>query len=114
MVDGDLRFFGSDGLPLTAHFSQEPRMNGERNTYFPGVYILEPATGENLRRVISDAVPEQAFSYLRIIALVVATDEAATEYGWSDTVAMRMGTERILQVLLPEMVERVTFATSRF
>lgn len=54
IVEGDWKFFSSNGSPLEADFSIQPRIHPERNTYTKGVYTLKPANaGTNLYTLLS-------------------------------------------------------------
>ena len=106
---GDLWFFASDGSPLKAHFSKEPYINFEKNTYFPGIYSLEPGAGENLQDALTSLIAKNRSPHTQIIVGLAANNEVAKQFGWSDTEAMKEGTERALQILPPDMATRVVF-----
>ncbi|MFZ0913392.1 MAG: hypothetical protein WBQ76_15785 [Candidatus Korobacteraceae bacterium] len=108
---GDLWFFAADGSPLEARFSREPYFNADKPTYFPGVYTLEPGTGEDLLSAIAKVIAKNGNSSLftRIIVGTAACDEAARQYGWSSVQAMKDGVELALRILPPDLLTRVMF-----
>ena len=107
----DLWFFAADGSPLEAHFSQEPYINFERNTYFRGVYSLHPGTGATLleaieKRVVSN---EDRSPQARIVVWIAGTNEAVKEFGWSTPEIMKQSIKLALRILHPEMQKRLVF-----
>lgn len=107
IVEGDLWFFAFDGSPLEAFFSKDPYVDTDKNTYFPGVYSLQPGRGEKLQDVIAKVIASSPLT--RIIVRVPTTNESAQGYGWSDTISMKGGIGHALKILAPDMAERVVF-----
>ena len=111
--DDDLWLFAADGSPLEAHFSQEPHFNWDRDrpTYFAGVYSLHPGTGGNLLDAIRKVIDrnKELAQGVRIEVAIPGTNEAAKRFGWPDTVGMKEGVERSLQILPADMRARVVF-----
>lgn len=109
IVEGDLRFFASDGSPLKACFSKEPYVDANRKKYFPGVYSLQPGGGERLQDVIATLVAESPSPHTKIIVRVPATNEAVRGYGWSDSKSMKEAIEQALKILPSDMAKRIVF-----
>jgi hypothetical protein len=106
-----LWFFAADGSPLEAHFSQRPYFDKDKPTYFPGVYSLHSGTGENLLDAIWKVIEknEKLAPGVRIEVAIAGTNEAAKHFGWSDTIAMKEGVGRALEILPADMRARVVF-----
>ena len=109
IVEGDLWFFAFDGSPLKACFSKEPYVDTDKNTYFPGVYSLQPGCGEKLQEVIAKLIAKNPSPHTQIIVRVPATNESARGYGWSDIKSMKDGIEHALKILPSDMAKRIVF-----
>jgi hypothetical protein len=109
IVEGDLWFFASDGSPLKARFSKEPYVDTDRKKYFPGVYSLQPGSGEKLQGVIAKLLAKNPSPHTRIVVRVPATDESARGYGWSDAGSMKAGIEQALKIFPSDMAKRIVF-----
>ena len=107
IVEGDLWFFSSDGSPLQAQFSQEPKVDTGKGTYFPGVYTLQPAAGENLNGTLSKIINGKAGA--QVIVWIASTDKTAQKNGWKDLAAMKSAVDAALQNLTLDMAMRVLF-----
>jgi len=108
----DLWFFAVDGSPLEAQFSQQPYINFEKNTYFRGVYSLHPGSGTNLVDAMAEIIAsnQERSPQARIAVWVASTDEAAKEFGWSTSEAMKEGVVLALRILPPGLQKRFIFA----
>jgi hypothetical protein len=113
-LDGhaDLWFFAADGVPLEAHFSQQPYIDFERNTYFAGVYSLHLGSGTNVFDAIAKIIASNhdRSTQARIVVWIASTDEDAKDFGWPTPEAMKDGVARALRILPPDMQRRLIFA----
>jgi hypothetical protein len=111
IVEGDLWFFACDGSPLGADFSKEPHFN-DNNTFFPGTYSLKRGAGsDGLVRSLAKLVDQNRSPHTQIIVWIATCDETGNRFGWSNIQVMAEGVTRALQVLPPDMLRRVVFAT---
>jgi hypothetical protein len=109
IVEGDLWFFAFDGSPLKACFSKKPYIDFDKNTYFAGVYSLQPGGGEKLQDVIAKLIANNPSPHTQIIVRIPATNESARGYGWSDIKSMKGDIEQALRILPSDMAKRIVF-----
>lgn len=109
IVEGDIWFYAADGAPMEADFSEEPYINNEKNTYFPGVYKLVPGEGETLQQVLAEETPAHAPPPVGIVVYVPSTDDYARGCGWMDAKTMNVSISAALHFLPKDLLKRVRF-----
>ena len=108
IVEGDLKFFAADGSPLAANFSKEPSFpdSGTR-TFFPGIYTLQPGTGEDLQTALAMRVEANVTPNAQIVVWQPTLDKIAVFWGWPDAKTMSSAITEALKILPPELTKRV-------
>lgn len=107
IVEGDLWFFGSDGAPLKATFSEEAFI--DRDKYFPGVYSLKPGSGNSLYEELIKILTGNSSAGSWIALYAAHTDNFAQQNGWPDSATMHADIREVLESLPPHMLNFIRF-----